>query len=294
MLQAVLAKPLVSRPTQPLSKIKATKKGTYNIRLKNDARTWYITGMAIIKDRRLLTTDNCNNNVKMFSHEFLPSVSFPNKPRDIAVISVREAVVTTNNNSLIILNISGSHLSIKTRTQLSYYAYGISRYNNKLVVTSPDSEPPSVKLIDQTGRVYWSLSSDQQGQPLFRWPWYVCSPGAGRSSTVIVTDRGNHTLTLLNGDTGEVITRRQLKRGKYPRGVTADSAGNIYVCYWLTFKVAVLSGDLSEERVLLSTQDGLNHQPEAIVCDDEAHLLTISYYGQYGSGCDDIDSFQLS
>ena len=295
-LQGAVAKPLISRPTQPLSKIKATKTRTYNIILKNDAGTCYITGMAITKDRRLLTTDICNNKVKMFSHDmkFLSSVTVSDSPRDIAVINEREAVVTTaNNNSLVILYISGSQLSIKTTTPLSYDVGGISRYYDKLVVTSPYSKPSSVKLIDQTGRVYWSLSSDQQGQPLFRWPRYVSSPGAGRSSTVIVTDSGNHTLTLLNGDTGNVITRRQLK-GKYPSGVTADSAGNFYVCYRGTSEVAVLSGNLSEEKILLSAKDGLGDLPRIIVCDDEAHQLTIFYCGQYNSGCDDIDSFQLS
>ena len=294
-LQGAVAKPLISRPTQPLSKIKATKKGTLNVRLRNDARTCYIKGMAITKDRRLLTTDNCNNKVEMFSHDMklLSSVSVSGHPRGIAVISEREAVVTTNNNSLIILDISGSQLSIKTTTQLSYNVGGISRYNDKLVVTSSYSTPPSVKLIDQTGRVYWSVSSDQQGRPLFSKPWYVSSPGDGRSSTVIVTDWGNHTLTLLNGDTGEIINRRQLK-GKDPNGVTADSAGNIYVCYRVTSEVAVLSGNLSEEKILLSAKDGLRYLPKAIVCDDEAHQLTISYYGQFPSGCDDIDCFQLS
>ena len=294
-LQGAVAKPLITRPTEPLSKIKATKKGTYNITQRNDARTCYIKGMAITKDRRLLTADNYNNKVKMFSHDmkFLSSVSVYDPPRDIAAINEIEAVVTTVNKSLVILAISGSHLSIKTTTPLPYDVHGISRYNDKLVVTSPYCKPPSVKLIDQTGRVYWSVSPDQQGQPLFRWPWYVSSSGDGRSSTLIVTDWGNHTLTLLNGDNGEIITRRQLKE-KYPNGVTTDSAGNVYVCYRETFEVAVLSGNLSEETILLSAQDGLSDLPEAIVCDDEAHQLTISYCGIYDSGCDDIDCFQLS
>ena len=285
-----VAKPQLSRPTQPLLKIKVTKQDTYNIRNRDDRGDCWITGMAIIKDRRILMVDFNNRKVKMFSHDmkFLSSVSFLDQPRDIAVISEREAVVTTNNNSLDILDISGSQLSIKTTTQLSYDVRGISRYNDKLVVTSPYSEPPSVKLIGQTGRAYWSVSSDQQGQPLFRWPWFVSSPGDGRSSTVIVTDEGNSTLTLLNGDTGEIITRRQLK-GKDPVGVTTDSAGNIYVCYCGTSEVAVLPGDLSEGKNLLSTQGYLSNKPVAIAYDDTAHQLIISYFRN-----DKVDRYKLS
>ena len=232
-------------------------------------------------------TDNSNSRVKLFSHDmkFLSSVKIPDQPWDIAVISERESVATTDNNSLVTLDIAGSQLSIKTKTQLPYDVYGISRYNDKLVVTSPDSKPRSVKLIDQTGRVYWSVS-------LFSRPLHVSSPGDGRSSTVIVTDLGNHTLTLLNGDTGEVITRRQVEERKVPRGVTIDSDGNAYVCYWRTKEVAVLSEDLSEEKIVLSTQHSWTGLPQAIVYEDEAHRLIISLCTPLGY--DSVHCFQLS
>ena len=281
-------------PVVPLSKVKATKKYTHNVNLEDDERSCSVTGLAITKDQKSILVDYRNNKVKMFSNDmkYLSSVSVPGKPWDIAVITDKEAVVTTD-KSLVTLDISGSHLSIKTTTQLPYNVRGISSYNDKLVVTSPYSNPASVKLIDQTGRVYWSVSSDQQGQPLFSRPFYVSSPVDGRSSTVIVTDQGNDTLTLLNGDTGVVITRRQLKERKEPRGVTTDTTGNVYVCYWNNHEIAVLSGDLSEEKILLSRQDGLSVHPQAIVYDDEAHQLIISYKHIF-HGNDNVDVFQLS
>ena len=144
-----------------------------------------------------------------------------------------------------------------------------------------------MKLIDLTGKVYWSVSSDQHGQSLFCSPWYLDSHDAGRSSTVIVTDLDNHTLTLLNGETGEVITRRQLQ-GKRPKGVTTDTAGNVYVCYYWTDEVSVLSEDVSEEKILLSRQDGLSGCPRAIVYDDKTHQLLISCNKNI------VDSFKLS
>ena len=278
----------------PLSRIKATKQYTHNVKLKDGEGNCYVTGLAITKDRKRILVDINNSKVKMFSHDmkYLSSVSVADRPWDIAVITDKEAIVTTANNSLVTLDISGSQLSIKTTTQLSYSVYGISKYNDKLVVTSPYSYPASVKLIDQTGRVYWSVSYDQQRQPLFSEPCYVSSPGDERSSTVIVTDRSNDTLTLLNGDTGEVITGRQLKERKGPAGVTTDTTGNVYVCYCITGEIAVLSGDLSEEEILMSTQDGLSDPPQAIVYDDEAHQLIISYLGF--RFCDQVDVFQLS
>ena len=278
----------------PLSKIKASKKYTHSVKLKDDESLCDVTGLAITKDRKRILVDINNSKVKMFSHDmkYLSSVSVADRPWDIAVITDKEAIVTTNNKSLVTLDISGSQLSIKTATRLSYDVFGISSCNDKLVVTSPNSNPASVKLIDQTGRVYWSVSSDQQRQPLFSMPLYVRSPGGGRSSTVIVTDCDKNTLTLLNGDTGEVITRRQLKERKEPRGVTTDATGNVYVCYFWTDVIAVLSGDLAEEKTLLSRLDGLSGKPQAIVYDDE-HQLIVSYIF-YGLGYDKVGVFQLS
>ena len=274
--------------TRPLSQVKATKKCEYKVRIKGDKQYSDITGMAVTKDGRILMADFSNNKVKLFSPDMkiLSSVSVPDKPCDIAVISDSEAAATTN-MSLVLLDISGSQLRIKTTTKVPYNIKGITKYKNKLVISS-FSPTRFVKLIDLTGKVYWSVSSDQQGQSLCSHPLYLTSHDEGRSSTVIVTDRGYNTLTLLNGETGEVITRRQLQ-GKRPRGVATDTAGNVYVCYRLTGEVSVLSGDLSEEKILLSPQDGLSSYPQAIVYDDKTHQLLISYDSN-----DTVDSFKLS
>ena len=266
--------------------------------MKQDKTTCRITGMAITEDSRILMADYNNSTVKMFSHgmQCLSSVSvlrrpwymlwsFDSAPLTIAVISDREAVVTTTNHKLVLLDISGTQLHIKATTQLSFDIRGITNYNDKLVISS-DSPTPSVKLIDLTGKVHWSVPSDKQGMLLFRIPWYLASHKQGKVSTVIVTDCGNNRMTLLNGETGGVITRRRL-RGRGPRGVTTDTDGNVYVCYYCTREVSVLSGDLSEEKILLS--GGLCWRPQSIVCNKKTQQLLISD----GSN-DNVDSFKLS
>ena len=274
--------------TRPLSQVKATKKYEYEVRIKGDKEHCGIIGMAVTKNGRILMADYNNKKVKLFSPDMkiLSSVSVPDRPCDIAVISDSEAAATTD-KSLVLLDISGSQLRIKTTTKVPYNIIGITKYKNKLVISSTDPTT-SVKLIDLSGKVYWSVLSDQQGQSLFNCPWYLTSHDEGRSSTVTVTDFNNDTLTLLNGETGEVITRRQLQ-WQGPKGVATDTAGNVYVCYYWTREVSVLSGDLSEEKFLLSTQDGLSGFPKTIVYDDKTHQLLISYANN-----DTVDSFKLS
>ena len=305
----------------PMKAIKeAIKEGTYEVKVKDDKNRCCIRGLAVAKDGRKLVSDTGNAKVKLFSHDmkFLSSVSVPDLPWGIAVISDREAVVTTNNKSLVTLDISGCQLAIKTTNRLSYRVEGISRYNDKLVVTSPGSNPPSVKLIDQTGRVYWSVSCDQQGTPLFSQPVYVSSPGDGRSSTVIVQDEGHgdNKLKLLNGDTGEVITRCRLNKGVCT-GFTTDSAGNVYVCYqWANqtvvsvlsgdlgdlFKEKVLSSKVSPMKMVLYLRDLMSHayivdsegncweyyDPKAMVYDDITHQLIVANFD-----LDTVHSFKV-
>ena len=278
----LLADMQLRKSSIPLLKLNATKEGSYDVRLTDDNSDWWISGLAITKDGKVIMVDYNNEKVKLFSQgrEFLSSVSVPDRPLDIAVVREDKAVVSASNKSLVILVIDGKQLRIDRRIQLSYDVRGVARFKDKLAVTSSRS----VRLIDLSGKVYWSVSSDQQGQPLFLRPVYVSSQYDEKMSNVIVTDDDNHTLTMLDGDTGEIITSCTVK-GKRPRGVTTDRAGNVYVCYWDTNEVSVMTADLSQERTLLTEEDG--RDPWAIVYDDATHGLVVSY------GCGIVDQFTV-
>ena len=281
-----------ARQSVALTQLKGRKLKSYSVELSDDRMKCKISGMAITNDGRRLLVDYYNYKVKLFSQDMklLSSLSLSDPPRGIAVISDKEAVVTTVNESLVLLGISGSKMSINDTTRVSYDVCGISKYGEKLAVTSHSPEPASVKLIDRTGRVYWSMSSDGQGQSLFSNPPYVTSDI--ERNTVTVTDCGNKTLTVLNGDTGDVIKRRSVK-DKGPRGVTTGPSGNIYVCYRDTREVAELTGDLTKERIFLSKQDGLGVRPYAITYDKiSGHLITS--YNWFGGNSNSVDVWELS
>ena len=265
-----------ARQSVALTQLKGRKLKRYNVKLSDDRKECYITGMAITNDGRRLLVDYGNNKVKLFSRDMklLSSLSLSDTPCDIAVISDKEAVVTTDDKSLVLLGISGSKMSIIDTTRVPCEVGGISQYGEKLAVTSNSLNTPSVKLIDKTGRVYWSVSSDDQGQWLFANPRYVTSDI--ERNTVTVTDYWNNTLTVLNGDTGDVIKRRSVK-DKWPQGVTTGPSGNIYVCYYNTDEVAELTGTLAEERIILSQRDDLGRRPQAITYDKTSGQLITSY-----------------
>ena len=205
----------VAGKTMPLSKIKAKKLAIYNVKLNDDKCDCSIFGMVITNGGRRLLADYDNHKIKLFSRDMklLCSLSLSTAPRDIAFTGDREAVVCCNEPKLLILDISDRKMSIKGTVELPFRVVGIAPYQDKLLVTTPCSD--SVKLIDQRGRVYWSTRTGQQGQRSLSAPWNVTCYDDGGSAAVIVSDLYNHTLTVLNADTGDVITRRQIK-GKKP------------------------------------------------------------------------------
>ena len=283
-----------ARQSVSLIQLKCCKLKRYNVKLPDDKYNCYITGIAITNDGRRLLVDNGNNKVKLFSWdmESLSSLSLPCNTYDIAVLSDQEAaVVTTDSKSPVLLGISGSHMSINTAKSMDFGfgVMGISQYGEKLAVTSNRSKPPCVKMIDNTGTVYWSVSIDDQGQSLFSYPQYVTSNA--ERGIVTISDYWNNTLTVLNGGTGVVMERQSVK-DKDPCGVTTGPSGDIYIIYPGTHEVAVLTEDLSEERILLSVQDGLGESPLAIAYDKGCEQL-ITSYSVYSRECNSIDTWTL-
>ena len=131
-----------------------------------------------------------------------------------------------------------------------------------------------MKLIDQTGRVYWSVSNHQ----LFGKPSFVCCNG----DNAVVSDSVTDTPTLLKAETGELVTTHCTQS---PRGITTDMAGNIYVIFYCSEEVAVLTRNLAEERILLTSGDGIRFCPFAIAYDDAENQLIVSYISGKNIDC---------
>ena len=118
---------------------------------------------------------------------FVPSVF----TWDVVINDDQEAVVSTYDRKLFRLRISAETLIVKQTIDLNFESYGIYKYGDKFIVTSIpriNTIPPSVNMIDMTGKVLWILSTDKQGQHLLQRPCYVNSCGDGETSSVMVAD----------------------------------------------------------------------------------------------------------
>ena len=285
---APLGTEFVPRPLH-ISTMKARLHQTFNVKIDTDRYNCWIRGSAVTNDGKIILTDSNNHNVKLFSSDIrlLSSLSLSDAPWDISLYSNTEAVVSIlKQNELQFIDFRGDNLKLNHTLKLQFDVFGVTKCNDKLCVTCV-SEPPSVKLIDKTGKCHWYASLDQKSKRLFRRPWYITSYVKDNATRIIVTDKEAETISQLDGDTGNLISVRHVK-GKDPNGVTVDCSGNVYICYHGTDKICVMSEDLSKGRILLSMQDGLRACPYAIAYDPRMSRLIIS------NNSNKVDSYKLS
>ena len=201
-----------------------TKYGSLSVKLEDDSKDCCITGIAITEDGRIILADFENRILKMFRQNmlFITSLCLLNQPWDIAVLSNQEIVVSMSGKQLAFIDISADQISITNTLRLQFDIYGVALYEDKLIVTSMTSgnlKIPSVKLIDKTGKVQWTVTLSQEGKQLFVWSMYVRVLNHNMTAYVIVTDSGNCTLTLLRA----FIKRSWLDMSTAPLYIATDS-----------------------------------------------------------------------
>ena len=265
------------------------KLSSLDITLKQDKNECYTKGIAVTGKDVLLVSDRNNKSVKAFSPDnmLLSCLTLSASTCGISVINDQTAAVSTEDRKLHILNISNpANISIDRSVSLGYCVFGVTHYKGNLIVTSC-SVPKSVKMIDLTGREKWSVSVDNKRQQLFDSPYAVTVTTSNDTSTVIVSDRGKHSLTVIDPNDGHLIKTIDVK-GKLPYGLTTDKYGNVYVCYFDTMEICVFSPGFEKSRILLSSSE-LRGCPYDIAYCSNSGVVYIAYCSD-----DTVDCFQLS
>ena len=283
------SKSWAGRIVRDITHIKATKMTPLNMKMA-DEETCVLTRMAITRNNILLLADWNNNKVKAVSldKKLLSSLTLSAKPYAITVIDEITAAASTNDKKLHILDISDpGSLVIQRSVSLRYWVSSLAPCNTNLVVTKW-TEPRCVKLITLTGAKLWSVSTDHNGQQLFKYPHSVTTNIINDNLTVIVTDWGKNTITLLDANNGDVIKIVDVK-GKGPYGLTVGNDGNVYVCYRSSGEMCVWSADFSQSRILLSDRDLQPNLMNIIYCDNTDEIFIC-----YEQKKNTVDRFKLS
>ena len=269
----------------PLNKI--------NVTIPDDKSNCGIWGIDITVDGNMLLTDHCNCKVKLFTPDgkLLSSLTPPGVPIDVTVINKSEAAVSMLDKQIGIINITDSgHLALKRIIKTKHYVWGITAFDNSLIVTFDTSTeiPRSVQMIDMRGKVLGTAKTDSRGKDLFGCAGFLTTCSSDDGYTLIVADRDKQTITVLDIGTGKVVKICDVK-GKQPVGVTVDDNGNVYVCY-RSGEISVWSRDMQVETLLTPGSDYLlcplaiaynRRRSELVVTSDAADTVYRNFIYRY-------------
>ena len=245
------------------------------VKTKCDRKNCLINNIVITETGRKLLTDFSNHKVKLFSSnmKLKSTLDLSGAPRGLAYVGKNELVCTTDKN-LHFIELVGDTLYLRYERKLKHSVYDVRECEGKLYLSRATS-PPSVKKIDKAGKADWTVYKNKQGQKLFTSICHLTCSVLEGDIRVVATDYEAETVTVLDGKSGIVIAVRHLK-GKGPRCVTTDANGNIYVCYAKTNEICMLSQDMSSDKILLSSTDGLTPDPLAIAYDYSSDQIIVS------------------
>ena len=251
-----------------------------------------VSGLAVTDNGTLLVVDYYNRTLKVFSQDttLVSSVPLSDWCNDVTVTEDDIAVVSTRDKTLHFLDISDppTSASVQRSVTLGYVVLAITTTHKDKLVVTVDTTPRSVRMIDMNGKEVWSVSKGPDNQQLFDAPWYIVTSKINDTEAVIVSDYRKEALTLLNANNGSLLKIVDMK-GKYPRGITVDNGGNIFVACSRTREICVWSNDFTKSRTLISRKD-LEGTPNCIAYSSSTDTLYIGY----GDDCDYIERFQLS
>ena len=280
----------------PVLPTKLTPLDKINVKMPGDKEDCNISGVDITVDGNMLLADICNCKVKLFSPDgtLLSSLEPLEKPVDVAVINKSEAAVSIRNKQIGIIDIADiSHLSMTRIIKRDQFVCGIKNYNNNLIIICHNSKegPRSVQMIDMTGKILWTTTTDTEGKNLFDGATFLTTYSGDNGDTVIVTDWQKQAITVLDAATGRFVKVCDVK-GKKPWGVTVDDNGNVFVCYQ-SEEITVWSRGMQEETHLTTGSKYLKLLYAMAYNSRRSELVvtSVAYHTDY---CDFIHRFKIS
>ncbi|XP_070546039.1 tripartite motif-containing protein 2-like [Ptychodera flava] len=232
-------------------------------------------GVAINKDRDIVTADRNNNRLHITSSEgtFNKSLEFkefkkPFTPRDIAISSDNTYhSLDDNNNQVVVSDENGHVIRYFGQNELKDpWGIGISPVDGNVYVT--DYGGHCVRIYTQHGEYLRSFGSEGKGEEQFNRLWGVDISSTGM---VFVADYDNKRIQVFNAD-DQYLYSFDCQSGdgkmRYPRGIAIENDKYVYVT--TGYPSSVLKFDSSGKFVcrIDTDSDGLSRPTDVALTDD--------------------------
>lgn len=224
------------------------------VQLAGDVQCW-ITGISVFPSGEIIMVDMSNRKIKLFSKEFefLSKVALDAIPQDISVSAVDASCAyftkPFSKEGIQKVNMSDGKVTLKEYFVTNGTNRGITCTKAGILTSVQDGRYHDVDinhfkiyLLDYTGNILQSVSTDTSGSRLFKLPLYFTVNSSGKQ--MIVADCIKQTSYILNVDmSGKIKFKYEGMNGNpiTPRGLTIDEEDNIYVTEWERNNIYILS-----------------------------------------------------
>ena len=224
----------------------------FSARLESDSSLMgsNITDIGVLNGdgfQTVIVTDCNDKRVKRFyrhhgntTHSWLDVDS---EPRGLAKIADDTVIVSLHGTRQLCFIRVDSDLCESRRVNVDKEYYGLASIDAETIAASaPWHHPPTVDVIDIEGRVLVSINKDAEGKDLFASPKYLTVTPSG---DILVSDILRISLTCLtsSGRVKWIFQPNDPRILVEPRGVTCNSAGEIFLADNNEHKILKLSPD---------------------------------------------------
>ena len=259
--------------------------GDINVKHLADTDFCWIKSGEMIDSHRIAVTDGKNHALKIINVDsrcILSYLKLPAEPAGVACISESELVVTCD-DTLAFVNV-GQALTLSKEIPVYGQCKDVIVNDGELFVSFSIPEPV-IKLMSITGEILKTFSTDKNGQPLFKCPWYICL--SRDRHRLFVSDLQANTVTSMDLDGDDHIVYRNYD-SRYLFGVTSDRYGNVYAAN-ISGTIYQISSHNGGMRTLLTKTKRLEYAQSLTYCDKADRL----YISHQGPKCNVLTVYQL-
>ncbi|KAK7111639.1 hypothetical protein V1264_011240 [Littorina saxatilis] len=208
----------------------AFKTKQIGLRMPEDKENPAIKDIQLMDNNVLLAVDNGNKCLKAIApregggHKYL-RLDMKTRPWGLTCMQPN-VVAVSGHQCLHIITVSSEQLSLQTtvRTRKDYWSItALSPIN----VAGACKFPPSVDIMDITGRRLRTIEGEQNGTVIFKQPNFL----ATMNGNILVTDRQENTLICMDqaGEVKFVYRSTNREEAAHVRGVCTDDQNRAYI-----------------------------------------------------------------
>ena len=167
-----------------------------------DTRHCRVDDMAVLPSSNLLVADGWNQSLKVMDMEtgnLLSNVQLPAGPYSLCLLPGDRAAVSLPAKRVTmiqIIEVPSDQLYLLDSVYVQGDCRGLAFMNNTFIVGLSDQQ--CVASINIDGKHLKSISKDNTGNKLFKYPWNICITTEMYGPSIYVSDCGTHTISGLS------------------------------------------------------------------------------------------------